>query len=263
MKQITELEQLGYIFLNTNAGKLRFEYHGRGDSPDISAYPLLSDIKANKKLAIAYLQGRDINAQEAIKQAYRGELRTAVLLQPLAEWSNIWQEFVWLCPNDASKDRIRQNYPEGLALIASDFFHVCELIAIQGKDSQSVLECLKMFGGSLYYAADVLIGSIVDPGCDISPDDSDLWDQLLEMARVIDIDFAARLMYLRGTGCRLVQEEATGFRLLPIIDTEGRAGWTSQAAYDAEEWCLNPYIKKLTELLKTLPTKRGEVLRCH
>jgi len=255
MKEITELEQCGFNFLITD-GMLDYKYHGR-DSPDKSVLPLLSEIKANKEAAIAYLQSHYINTHEAIKQAYRGQLRQAVLLEPLPEWSDFWRESVWLCPNDASKESIRQNCPEGLALSDSEFFSMCELITIQGKDSQSVLECLKMFGGSLHYAPEVPIGGIVDPGRDMSPDDSDLWVQLLEMARVVDIDFAARLMYLRGTGCRL-EEDGIGFKLRPIIDNEGRAGWTSQATFDAEEWCLNPYIEKLTELLKILLAKEEQ-----
>jgi len=91
-----------------------------------------------------------------------------------------------------------------------------------------------------------------DPGVDVSPVDSPLWVRLLAAAKKIDNDFAARLLYLRGGGCRLVSNERTGFRLEPIIDETGCNGWISQQVYDVEKQCLWPYKEKLVDLLKEL-----------
>lgn len=102
--------------------------------------------------------------------------------------------------------------------------------------------------------------STQDPGWDISPDDSRLWIKVLTMAKEIDVDLLARLLYLRGTGCRLIADTKTGLRIVPIIDPTGQAGWTSQAVYNSEKWCLNPYRQKLMQLLKKLSIKEGEAI---
>jgi len=95
-----------------------------------------------------------------------------------------------------------------------------------------------------------------DPGVEIAPADSLLWVRLLTAAKKVDLDFAARLLFLRGAGCSLVPNEKTGFRLEPVIDETGCNGWIDQELYDIEKQCLWPYRHKLTELLKILAEGR-------
>jgi len=248
MQAVIKLEAMGFQF-SLIGDKLNMKSNGQ---PNSMAASLIAEIKERKQDAIAYLQKRQNEAHEIIKRAYRGELRHAALIEPLSDWSCIWGSAVWLCPDDTSKQTIRKKYPNTLALLVNDFFKVCELIATQGKDSKGVLECLKVFGGSLNYAPDAFASDIVDSGADISPDDSALWVRVLEMAKVVSIDLVARLRYLRGAGCKLMQNNGTGFKLIPIIDSTGRNGWINQESYDAEKWCLNPYRQQLVELFQKL-----------
>jgi len=92
----------------------------------------------------------------------------------------------------------------------------------------------------------------MDPGSDIDPDGSDLWLTLFTIADQMNHDLYSVLMYLRGTGLRLVPSEKFGFILQPIIDREGKKGWSSKDEYDREKKCLAPYRTKVTEALKKL-----------
>ena len=206
---------------------------------------LLSEIKKYHK------PETKLEASDVIKAAYKGELKTAALLQAIPGWSDAWKDAVWLCPDEESKNRIRAR-DKRLALTPKEFFYICESISKDGPNARSVVECLETFGGSIMLTEDVVPLKPEDPGRDLSPDDSSLWVRLLELARGVDIDFAARLLFFRGTGCRLIPNEQTGFRLEPIIDESGCNGWVSQAVYNTEKQCLWTYKDKLTELLRRL-----------
>lgn len=91
-----------------------------------------------------------------------------------------------------------------------------------------------------------------DPGADISPEDSELWLTLFTWAREIDVDFYARLFYVRGGGARLVEHEKFGYIIQPIIDPEGKKGWPTREFYDQEKQCLNPFAGAVTTLLQNL-----------
>lgn len=86
-----------------------------------------------------------------------------------------------------------------------------------------------------------------------SPDDSDLWLDLVMYASVMDEEFAAILIYLRNAGTKLVQNDKYGYRLIPII---GDNGWQSMEQYKRESQYLNPYKTQLVFCLKRLLNER-------
>lgn len=86
-----------------------------------------------------------------------------------------------------------------------------------------------------------------------SPDDSDLWLDLVMYASVMDEEFAAILIYLRNAGTKLVQNDKYGYRLTPII---GDNGWQSMEQYKRESQYLNPYKTQLVFCLKKLLNER-------
>lgn len=144
MKLLDELKEVGVdVWLDEN-GKLR--YRGRQSSAAVSS--LLEELKTQKEQVIAYLQANRMDSTEAIKLAWRGELKRAVLIAPREEWRELWGGAVWLCPDDASKARIRRKYPESFALTAKEFFSLCNGMA-KGENIGPVLKCLRLFGGSL------------------------------------------------------------------------------------------------------------------
>ena len=91
-----------------------------------------------------------------------------------------------------------------------------------------------------------------DPGGNIDPDGSDQWLTLFTIADQMSHELYSVLMYLRGTGMRLVPSEKFGFIMQPIIDVEGKKGWSSKQEYDSEKKCLMPYRTEVTEALKKL-----------
>ncbi|SDF66029.1 hypothetical protein [Sporomusa acidovorans] len=146
MQQIIELERLGFVFLIVNK-KLKYQYNREG-LPDSSAALLLGEVKTHKEEAITYLQSRMMDASEAIKLAYQGKLKHSVLIEPQPEYAELWGGAVWLCPDDTSKQRIRQKYPADLALSAGEFFEICEGLS-HGEDMRPIIDAMRLFGGSL------------------------------------------------------------------------------------------------------------------
>jgi hypothetical protein len=260
MQCVDNLESLGYV-LSLNGGSVKIRYAGRG-SPGNNIAPFLDEIKNRKIEVIAYLQSRthardEKEMQDTIRMAYMGELKKPVLLAPNAEWQGIWQGNAWLVPDEASKTRIKAKHPGSLVVLPGEFFNLCQTVDENGQGARAVFEAFSMFGGQLYLGIDAVEQTPNDPGADISPEDSALWLPLLEKARAIDMDFAARLLYIRGAGAKLVPDERIGYRIQPIIDPSGVSGWTSLKQYEAERWCLDPYKTQLVEVLKALDRKAG------
>lgn len=183
---------------------------------------------------------------EAIRLAYRGELKNAVKLQPLPEWKSAWAGDVWLVPTEKTKQRYSDEYPNDLVLLANEFFHATDLISKQGASAKGAIHALRLFGGTM---SDNAPRPTIDPSFDVSPDDSPLWCRLFEDCK--DRELVARLRYLRGAGCQLV-ETSDSYRITPIIDATGCGGWPTLEAYEAEKWCLSAYTKELVALLKKL-----------
>ena len=89
-------------------------------------------------------------------------------------------------------------------------------------------------------------------GKEHSEGDSDLWLDLFMYADNVDEDLAARLVYLRNAGTKLVPHSKYGYKLVPVI---GEHGWQSMEQYKEEAKCLNPYKSQLVFCLKKLVDK--------
>ena len=146
MRLLQKLEKLGVcVWLDEN-GKIR--YRGRQSSAAVSS--LLDELRTRKEEVKRYLRANRMDAAEAIRLAWAGKLKRSVLIEPRAEYRELWGGAVWLCPDDASKARIRQKYPDDFSLSAREFFDICGLVHEQGQESaKSVIECMRLFGGSL------------------------------------------------------------------------------------------------------------------
>jgi hypothetical protein len=101
-------------------------------------------------------------------------------------------------------------------------------------------------------AAELASKIIIDPGADISPEDSDLWLWLFAAAERVDMELYAGLFYIRGAGARLEKHMAYGYSIRPVIDPAGKKGWTSLEEYRRERQCLAAYRTKLIEMLRDL-----------
>ena len=86
-----------------------------------------------------------------------------------------------------------------------------------------------------------------DPAVELSQEDSALWLELFAMLKK-DKELTAKLLYLRGVGCRLV-EQGRSYKIMPIIDPSGMEGWTSQEQYDREKWVLMAHKDELSRAL--------------
>ena len=86
-----------------------------------------------------------------------------------------------------------------------------------------------------------------DPAADLSKEDSALWLELFAMLKK-NGELTAKLLYLRGVGCRLV-EHGRSYKIMPIIDPSGMEGWTSQEQYDREKWVLMAHKDELSRAL--------------
>ena len=82
-----------------------------------------------------------------------------------------------------------------------------------------------------------------------SPDDSNLWLDLVMYASIMDDELAAILIYLRNAGTKLVQNEKYGYRLVPVVN---ETGWESAAQYKEETKYLKPFQKQLEYCLRKL-----------
>lgn len=92
----------------------------------------------------------------------------------------------------------------------------------------------------------------VDPYAAMSPQDSTLWVVALTKARELDKEFYVRLYYMRGLGTQLAQHPRWGYVLRPFITGDSTTGWASQAEYESEKQCLEPYTQQLIRLLRML-----------
>ena len=86
-----------------------------------------------------------------------------------------------------------------------------------------------------------------DPAAELSQEGSALWLELFAMLKK-DKELTAKLLYLRGVGCRLV-EQGRSYKIMPIIDPSGMEGWTSQEQYDREKWVLMAHKDELSRAL--------------
>jgi len=93
------------------------------------------------------------------------------------------------------------------------------------------------------------ISDVKDPGADIDPAGVSLWVQVLTRAREVDNELYSKLMYIRGTGARLVPDDRTGYKVMPIIDPTGKKGWSNVEEYASEKWCLQSHIQELSKIL--------------
>lgn len=141
MEVLKELEQLGFVF-SVDGGKISYQYKGN-EQPDEKAASLLGEVKKHKDEAVQAIQNR------IILQAWNGQLEESVLIIPVDKWREFWGGAVWLCPDEPKKQQIRQKDHMHLAITTDEFFNVCAAIADQGEEVKSVLECLRLFGGSL------------------------------------------------------------------------------------------------------------------
>lgn len=82
-----------------------------------------------------------------------------------------------------------------------------------------------------------------------SPEDSDLWLDLVMYASVINDDLAAILIYLRNAGTVLQKNDKYGYRLVPVINEHG---WESVGQYKKEALELKPYQEQLVYCLRKL-----------
>ena len=90
---------------------------------------------------------------------------------------------------------------------------------------------------------------ICDPGAGYDSAGSTHWLKILAEARNINADFYYRLFWLRDVGCRLAPDSKFKYRLEPVI---GADNWLSETEWNKEKSCLNPYAKKLIEVLKNV-----------
>ena len=82
-----------------------------------------------------------------------------------------------------------------------------------------------------------------------SPEDSDLWLDLIMYASVMNDDLAAILVYLRNSGTKLVKNEKYGYRLVPVISDYA---WNSMEQYKQESRDLKPFQEQLVYCLRKL-----------
>lgn len=93
-------------------------------------------------------------------------------------------------------------------------------------------------------------GTVIrDPGAGYDAAGSETWLKILSEAHKINTDFYYRLCWLRDIGCLLVPDEKFKYRITPVI---GADNWLSEAEWNKEKSCLNPYAKKLIEVLKNV-----------
>lgn len=88
----------------------------------------------------------------------------------------------------------------------------------------------------------LIIGSKISN--ELGGTDSKMWIQLFIAADKINPDFAARLMYMRNSGCRLQPHTDFKYKIMPI-----KALWESEDFYNQEKQCLMDFRDELTELL--------------
>ncbi len=103
------------------------------------------------------------------------------------------------------------------------------------------------------YMRDLAGTVIIDPYADYSPDDHELWMDLLQRANTRSRELYARLFYIRGCGTKLIPNQQWGFIFQPVI---GMNGWNNLEQYNQEKTCLNDYGQQVIELLQTIAIGR-------
>ena len=96
--------------------------------------------------------------------------------------------------------------------------------------------------------------AIVDP-YPLVTEDSTLWLKLLTEAHDRNRYLFGILMWVRTVGARLerTNNPAMPYKIVPIIaDDNCKEGWSSMEEWDEEKQNLNPFVKELVEVLKTL-----------
>jgi hypothetical protein len=73
--------------------------------------------------------------------------------------------------------------------------------------------------------------------------DAKLWESLFIAADRTNSDFAARLMYMRNSGCILVPHNKFGYVIKPLPEN---------TVYDQEKCCLEKFVPELIKLLSAL-----------
>lgn len=255
MQAVMDAETLGYSFW-AQSEKLKYAYTGTGEPPQCAA-PLLRAIISNKEQALTFLRKREVDNQafacDSIERAYRGVLKQAVIIAPLLECREVLGERLWLCPDSDSMNRAQKSFPNILCVTANELFCITSLALENNKAAAIRLVRAKMlFGGEIGLNGSPV--NILDSGADLDHEGTKLWLQVLTAASVISKDFYSRLAYVRGTGARLETDERTGFKIVPIIDETGACGWESVEHYNAERWCLQPYVNALSAIFKDVAT---------
>ena len=82
----------------------------------------------------------------------------------------------------------------------------------------------------------------------VKNNDSRLWNMIF-CDDGIPSEIKARLRYIYTVGARLVPDSHFGYRIQPIIGTNG---WESQEQYDQEKVCLIECQATVTHILKKL-----------
>lgn len=85
-----------------------------------------------------------------------------------------------------------------------------------------------------------------------SPNDSWLWLEFFIITDKCNRELAKQLEIIRATGAIFVIDNQYGFVIQPVIDPEGKKGWTCMEQYNAERKYLMPYSNILIESLKQL-----------
>lgn len=88
------------------------------------------------------------------------------------------------------------------------------------------------------------------------PDDSHLWDRLLNLAAQEDELFAQNLRCFRIQGTKIITNTDGSYRLAPVIDPTGVGGdqgWESEKVYrDYADRYIGPKVELLRKLLARL-----------
>lgn len=216
--------------------------------PDKSGHDMPGNLTKPDGQEPNYL-AKPIISQDVIRAAWRGELTKACLIEVNPAWRHILGDAAWIVPDEAARARVWSKDKNHLIFTPAELFRAVQTVMEQGEAAKSVFDAKRMFGGDLLFDG---MQEAADTGADISPEDSHLWQRLISEAAKINIDFVARLKYIRGAGAKLEPDARLGYKIVPIIDASGQNGWPSWEAYEAERWCLNPYREQLVNLLKRL-----------
>ena len=194
------------------------------------------------------------NIRAAVQRARKGQFRRRIVLPVSDKYRDFWgTDIVAIAKTREEMNSLRQDYPGAVVLYWEELGHVLDVVERQGLEAaKHLLQARAIFGPNAEIMADdtgLWPDEADDPGAEISPGDTHLWLILLREAKSLDIELWSKLAYLRGAGCRL-EQGTKGYVIRPIIDAEGKRGWTSVEEYDREKQCLEPYRQDVVRLLK-------------